>query len=101
MSVALARYFWLCGPVHPGRHPHQGDAVPQGHTRPDGPACPLALLGSMLPRSPRPVEQVGNSKIVRVTGIQKQGRTATILLRGSNKLVLEEADRQAQSFLNS
>ena len=39
--------------------------------------------------------QVGNGKIVRVSGIQKQGRTATILLRGSNKLVLEEADRQA------
>ena len=87
--------------MHQGRRPHQGGTVHLGHTRTDGPACPLALLGSMLPHSPRPVEQVGNSKIVRVTGIQKQGRTATILLRGSNKLVLEEADRQAQSFLKS
>ena len=30
--------------------------------------------------------------MVKVSGIQEQGRTATVLLRGSNKLVLEEAE---------
>lgn len=35
----------------------------------------------------------GKSKIVKVTGIQNMGKTATCLLRGSNKLVLEEAER--------
>jgi len=34
-----------------------------------------------------------------VTGIQGQGRTATILLRGSNKLVLEEAERSLHDAL--
>lgn len=34
-----------------------------------------------------------------MTGIQRQGRTATVLLRGSNKLVLEEADRSLHDAL--
>ena len=36
---------------------------------------------------------VGEEKIVRVTGIKDKGKTATILVRASNKLVLDEADR--------
>ena len=36
--------------------------------------------------------QVGSGKVVKVTGVQGQGRTSTVLLRGSNKLVLEEAE---------
>lgn len=43
--------------------------------------------------------QVGKGKIVRVEGIQNQGRTASILLRGSNKLVLEEAERSLHDAL--
>lgn len=33
--------------------------------------------------------QVGMGKVVKVTGIENPGRSATVLLRGSNKLVLE------------
>ena len=43
--------------------------------------------------------QVGKGKVVRVSGIQRQGRTATVLLRGSNKLVLEEAERSLHDAL--
>ncbi|KAK9814146.1 hypothetical protein WJX72_001254 [[Myrmecia] bisecta] len=42
---------------------------------------------------------VGKGKVVKVTGIQDKGRTATVLLRGSNKLVLEEADRSLHDAL--
>ena len=35
------------------------------------------------------VLQVGKGKVVKVTGIENPGRSATVLLRGSNKLVLE------------
>jgi len=34
-----------------------------------------------------------------VTGILNQGRTATVLLRGSNKMVLEEAERSLHDAL--
>lgn len=37
--------------------------------------------------------------MVRVRGIHNSGRTATVLLRGSNKLVLEEADRSLHDAL--
>jgi chaperonin GroEL (HSP60 family) len=37
--------------------------------------------------------------VVKVTGIQNKGRTATVLLRGSNKLVLEEAERSLHDAL--
>ena len=40
--------------------------------------------------------QVGKGKIVKVSGIQDKGKPATVLLRGSNKLVLEEAERSLQ-----
>ena len=39
------------------------------------------------------VLQIGKGKVVKVTGIHSKSRTATCLLRGSNKLVLEEAER--------
>jgi T-complex protein 1 subunit delta len=42
---------------------------------------------------------LGKGRVVRVTGIEKRGRTATVLLRGSNKLVLEEADRSLHDAL--
>jgi T-complex protein 1 subunit delta len=31
--------------------------------------------------------EVGKGRVVKVTGIANKGRTATVLLRGSNKLV--------------
>ena len=43
--------------------------------------------------------QVGKGKVVKVTGIERAGRTATVLLRGSNKLVLEEAERSLHDAL--
>ena len=53
------------------------------------------VQGSFVPRLTPAAVQVGQGKVIRVTGIPKQGRTATVLLRGSNKLVLEEAERCA------
>lgn len=41
----------------------------------------------------------GSSKIVKITGIQNQGRTVTVVVRGSNKLVLEEAERSLHDAL--
>jgi len=43
--------------------------------------------------------EVGKGRVVKVTGIQNPGRTATVLLRGSNKLVLEEAERSLHDAL--
>ncbi|KAL4440992.1 hypothetical protein ABPG77_010423 [Micractinium sp. CCAP 211/92] len=38
-------------------------------------------------------------KVVKITGIENKGRTATVLLRGSNKLALAEADRSLHDAL--
>lgn len=47
------------------------------------------------------VEEVssGSNKFVKITGIQNQGRTVSIVVRGSNKLVLEEAARSLHDAL--
>lgn len=47
------------------------------------------------------VEEVtsGTNKFVKVTGIQNQGPTVSIVVRGSNKLILEEADRSLHDAL--
>lgn len=47
------------------------------------------------------VEEVpsGSNKFVKITGIQNPGRTISIVVRGSNKLVLEEADRSIHDAL--
>lgn len=47
------------------------------------------------------VEEVplGAGRVVRVTGIKKAGATACVLLRGSNALMLEEADRSLHDAL--
>mmetsp|Transcript_12194 Transcript_12194/g.14562 ORF Transcript_12194/g.14562 Transcript_12194/m.14562 type:complete len:539 (+) Transcript_12194:131-1747(+) len=42
---------------------------------------------------------VGNGKVVKITGIENMGRTCSVLVRGSNKLVLEEADRSLHDAL--
>uniref|UniRef100_U5EX42 T-complex protein 1 subunit delta n=1 Tax=Corethrella appendiculata TaxID=1370023 RepID=U5EX42_9DIPT len=41
----------------------------------------------------------GVNKFVKITGIQNQGKTAAVIVRGSNKLVLEEADRSLHDAL--
>ncbi|CAF3448870.1 unnamed protein product [Rotaria sp. Silwood1] len=47
------------------------------------------------------VEEItaGSDKIVKITGVAHPGHTVSILLRGSNKLVLEEADRSIHDAL--
>lgn len=41
----------------------------------------------------------GTEKVVKVTGLQNNGKAVSILLRGSNKLVLDEADRSLHDAL--
>lgn len=41
----------------------------------------------------------GDGKVIKVTGVQNPGHAVSILLRGSNKLVLEEADRSIHDAL--
>lgn len=65
---------------------------------------PIASLDHFLPEnlsSADLIEEVltGNSKFVKISGIQNPGRTVTVLVRGSNKLVLEEADRSLHDAL--
>jgi len=43
--------------------------------------------------------QCGAGKVVKVTGIQAAGATVSVLVRGSNKLVLEEAARSIHDAL--
>eukprot|EP00002_Diphylleia_rotans_P019971 TRINITY_DN386_c0_g1_i2.p1 TRINITY_DN386_c0_g1~~TRINITY_DN386_c0_g1_i2.p1 ORF type:complete len:499 (+),score=136.57 TRINITY_DN386_c0_g1_i2:68-1564(+) len=47
------------------------------------------------------VEETSTSdgKIVRITGVQNKGKTVTVLVRGSNKLVIDEADRSLHDAL--
>ncbi|KAA8542753.1 hypothetical protein F0562_023905 [Nyssa sinensis] len=47
------------------------------------------------------VEEVslGDGKIVKITGIKDMGRTTTVLVRGSNQLVLDEAERSLHDAL--
>ncbi|XP_017774980.1 PREDICTED: T-complex protein 1 subunit delta [Nicrophorus vespilloides] len=42
---------------------------------------------------------VGSSRMVKITGAQNAGKTVTLLVRGSNKLVLEEAHRSIHDAL--
>lgn len=42
---------------------------------------------------------MGDGRSVKFSGIHNPGRTVTIVLRGSNKLVLEEADRSLHDAL--
>merc|ERR1711907_566847 len=41
----------------------------------------------------------GVGKVVKVTGIENAGRVATVLLRGSNKMLLDEAERSFHDSL--
>lgn len=42
---------------------------------------------------------VGEGKVVKITGIRDMGRTATVLVRGSNQLVIDEAERSLHDAL--
>ena len=41
----------------------------------------------------------GSSKVVKITGCPNEGQTVSVLLRGSNQLVLEEAERSLHDAL--
>lgn len=41
----------------------------------------------------------GAAKVVKITGIQNPGKTVSLLVRGSNKLVIDEADRSIHDAL--
>merc|ERR1712136_454660 len=43
--------------------------------------------------------QTGSSKCVKITGMANPGKTCSIIIRGSNKLMLEEADRSIHDAL--
>merc|ERR1719153_1547572 len=43
--------------------------------------------------------QTGSAKCVKITGMATPGKTCSIIMRGSNKLVLEEADRSVHDAL--
>ncbi|KXJ25757.1 T-complex protein 1 subunit delta isoform X2 [Exaiptasia diaphana] len=65
---------------------------------------PIASLDHFTPEmlaSAELVEEVpvGTSKVVKITGVANPGKTVSILVRGSNKLVLEEADRSIHDAL--
>lgn len=65
---------------------------------------PIASLDHFLPEALGSAElveevQTGDSKFVKITGVANPGKTVTVLLRGSNKLVLEEADRSLHDAL--
>ncbi|KAF5300032.1 hypothetical protein FQR65_LT09289 [Abscondita terminalis] len=42
---------------------------------------------------------VGGGRMIKITGAQNAGKTVTLLVRGSNKLVLEEAERSLHDAL--
>lgn len=43
--------------------------------------------------------QTGDGRYVEITGVRNPGRTVSVLVRGSNRLVLEEADRSIHDAL--
>eukprot|EP00954_Amorphochlora_amoebiformis_P001298 99836-Amorphochlora_amoeboformis.AAC.1 len=44
-------------------------------------------------------ETIGTGKIIRISEVAKPGKAATVLLQGSNRLVLDEADRSMHDAL--
>ncbi|CAH0561091.1 unnamed protein product [Brassicogethes aeneus] len=65
---------------------------------------PIASLDHFVPESlvnADLIEEVGfgGNRMVKITGVQNPGKTVTILVRGSNKLVLDEAERSLHDAL--
>jgi len=44
-------------------------------------------------------ESTGSGKIVKITGVKNAGKTVSILVRGSNRLVVDEAERSVHDAL--
>lgn len=44
-------------------------------------------------------EATSDGKLIKVTGVQNPGRTVSVLVRASNKLLLDEADRSLHDAL--
>lgn len=87
----LLSYHWRCG----------GAKEAAARSRP---ACARAAAPPPAPAPPSPTHlppvQLGKGgKVVKITGIEGRGRTATVLLRGSNKLALGEAERSLHDAL--
>ena len=66
--------------------------------------APVAHVDSLRPDKLGEAElveevAVGSGRVVKVTGIKDKGATAVVLLRGSNQLVLDEADRSLHDAL--
>jgi len=65
---------------------------------------PIASLDHFVPEalgSAELIEEVptGGSKMIKITGVANPGKAVTIVVRGSNKLVLEEAERSLHDAL--
>ena len=66
---------------------------------------PIADIDSFVPEKlgsaelVREVDLGGGHKTVQVTGVANPGRTVSLLVRGSNKLVLDEAERSLHDAL--
>lgn len=67
---------------------------------------PIASLDHFLPTALGSADLAEEStipgsgkKVVKITGIQNKGKTVTVLVRGSNKLVLDEAERSLHDSL--
>lgn len=65
---------------------------------------PVASLDHFVPEALGSADlveefQAGGVKYVKVTGVANPGKTVTLFLRGSNNLVLEEADRSLHDAL--
>jgi len=65
---------------------------------------PIASLDHFLPEylgSAELVEEVstGTSKIVKITGVASPGKTVSVLVRGVNRLVVDEAERSIHDAL--
>ena len=65
---------------------------------------PVASLDHFVPEALGTADSVeeiptGDGRIIKVTGVQNSGKAVGILIRGSNKLLLEEADRSIHDAL--
>lgn len=65
---------------------------------------PIASIESFVPEKlgkADMVEEIGSaeSKLVKITGIPNTGKTVSVIVHGSNKLVLDEADRSLHDAL--
>jgi len=65
---------------------------------------PIASIESFVPEKLGKADKVEeittpDGKIVKITGVPNNGQTVSVLVRGSNKLVLDEADRSLHDAL--